>query len=259
MHVTASIRLINDTLLKTGRLTHRIIGVYGSDEKPAGAVTTAGVTRSGSPCLAKALYKMASQEDVPAIYVSQDAAKESCFGAMAWLGFAGFPPKVEHMFASDVPNPGSMCIKQTIALAKATLDDMGKFTPSGRYVVMAPLEQISDGADMKSVLCFGNAEQIRTIGGLVHFSESRAFTPIVAPWGSGCVNFVAFPAGMASGCPKDTAILSPFVPEGNGWFPSDMLALGIPAAMARRMADGYEASFASRKPEITYPAKKESI
>jgi hypothetical protein len=257
--MSSTIKSINEKLTKTGRLTHRIIGVYATDSKPAGAVTTAKVITNGGPCLAKALYKMASQPDVPAIYVSQDAAKESCFGAMGWFGFAAFPPKVENIFASDVPNPGSMCIKQTAAMAKATLDDMGRFTPPGKYVVMGALAEIDDGADLKSVLCFGNAEQIRTLGGLVHFSESKAFTPIIAPWGSGCANFVAFPAGMAPGCPKDAAILSPFVPEGNKWFPADMLALGIPAAMARRMADGYESSFAARKPEITYVETKEVL
>jgi hypothetical protein len=257
--MSAVIKSIDDKLTRTGRLTHRIIGVYGTDSKPAGAVTTAAVIRNGGPCLAKALFKMAARRDVPAIYLSADAAKETCFGAMAWFGFTAFPPQVENIFASDAPDPGSMCIKRTTAMAKATLDDMGKFTPPGRYVVMAPLDEIDDAASLKSVLCFGNAEQIRTLGGLIHFSESKAFTPIIAPWGSGCVNFVAFPAGMASGCPKDTAILSPFVPEGNRWFPADMLALGIPIDMARRMADGYESSFAARKPEITYYERKEML
>jgi len=257
--VSSTIKSINETLTKTGRLTHRIIGVYATDAKPAGAVTTAKVITNGGPCLAKALFKMASRRDTPAIYISEDAARESCFGAMAWFGFTAFPLRAELMFASDAPGEGSMCIKQTTAMAKATLDDMGRFTPPGKYVVMQALDEIDDRADLKSVLCFGNAEQIRTLGGLVHFSESKAFTPIIAPWGSGCVNFVAFPAGMASGCPKDTAILSPFVPEGNKWFPADMLALGIPAAMALRMAEAYESSFAVRKTEFTYVETKEVL
>lgn len=255
-----SIKIINETLMKTGPLTYRIIGVYGTDSKPASAVTTATVTRNGSPCLAKALFKMASQQDFPAIYISQDAAKESCFGAMAWFGFTSFPPKVENLFSSDSPSGNSMCIKQTSEICTATLNDMGKFTPAGKCVVMQPLEDMEENVSgLKSVLCFGNAEQIRNLGGLVHFSEPKAFTPIMAPWGSGCLTFVGYPAGMASNCPKDTAILSPFVPEGNKWFPSDMLALGIPIDMARRMADGYESSFAARKPEITYPGTKEVL
>jgi len=258
--LSASIKSINEKLVKTGRLTYRIIGVYGADAKPASAVTTAKVITRGGPCLAKALFKMAGQKGVRAVYVSEDAAKESCFGAMAWFGFVGFPPRVENMFSSEAPVSGSMCIKRTTELARATLDDMGQFTPAGRYVVMQALDDMDeDPKDMRSILCFGKAEQIRNLGALVHFGERKAFTPIMAPWGSGCANFVAFPAGMASGAPKDTAFVSPFVPEGNKWFPADMLALGIPIDMARRMADGYEASFAVRKPEITYPEKKEAL
>lgn len=140
-----------------------------------------------------------------------------------------------------------MCIKENTAICTATLSDMGKFTPAGKYVVMQALEDMDNNPkDMKSILCFGNSEQVRNLGGLIHFSEPRAFTPIMAPWGSGCATFVAFPAGIASGCPKETAILSPFVPEANKWFPVDMLALCIPIAMAQRMAEGYESSFAVR-------------
>ena len=47
--------------------------------------------------------------------------------------------------------------------------------------------------DIKSILCFGTAEQIRNLGGLIHFSEPRAFTPIMDPWGSGCAIFVPSP------------------------------------------------------------------
>ncbi len=257
--MSASIKEINERLTKTGRLNHRIIGVYAAAAKPASAVTTAKVTKSGSPCLARALFKMAIHEDFPAVYIGADTAKESCFGAMAWFGYTPFPPGVESMFVSDPPNPGSMCIKQNSDVCKATLADMGHFTPAGKYVVMQRLDEIGEGTDLRSVLCFGNSEQIRNLGGLIHFGEPKAFAPILAPWGSGCSTFAAFPAGIASGCPRDTALLSPFVPEGNKWFPADMLALGIPIAMARRMAEGYEASFAVRKPGITYPDMKEVL
>ena len=257
--MSASLKSINEKLGKAGRLTFKIIGAYATETKPADAVTAAKVIKKDIPCLAKALFKMASRQDVHAVYIGQDTASESCFGAMAWFAYTAFPPHVEKMFASDAPGVGSMCIKRTSEIASATLGDMGKFTPAGKYVVMRPLDEIPEDSDLLSILCFGNAEQIRTLGGLIHFSEPKAFTPIIAPWGSGCVNFVAFPAGIASGCPKDTAILSPFVPEGNIWFPTDLLALGIPIAMARRMAEGFESSFAVRKPEVTYLMAKEIL
>ena len=120
---------LTKSLTKTGRLDYRTIGVYTSDSKSSNAVTTASIIRNGNSCLAKALFKMASRKDVSAIYIREDVAKESCFGAMAWFGYTDFPPKVENMFTSDSPSGNLMFIKKNIAICTATLSDMGKFTP----------------------------------------------------------------------------------------------------------------------------------
>jgi hypothetical protein len=80
-----NIKTINEKLTKTGRLDHRIIGIYTADSKPSDAVTPASTIPNGNPCLGKALFKMASQRDVSAIYISEDVAKDSCFGVMTWF------------------------------------------------------------------------------------------------------------------------------------------------------------------------------
>ena len=255
-----SAKTISDTLTKAGRLTRRVIGVYARDERPAEAVAVSSVVASGHPCMAKALFKMAMRPGVPPIVVGRDTGGKSCPGLMMWFGFLPFPPGVEAMFSSDSADPDSFCIKRTSALAAATLRDMGTFTFAGKYVVMQALDDADDAMDgLRSVLCFGDAEQIRNLGALVHFDEARAFAPIVAPWGSGCATFVAFPAGMASDVPVNTAFLSPMVPEANAWLPADTFALGIPIGIAARMAEGYETSFAVRRPEMAYPAIKEEV
>jgi hypothetical protein len=255
-----SVKEINEKLTKTGPLQRRIIGVYACDVRPAAASPVASVIRNGNPCLAKALFKMSGDRDVPAVCVSEDVAGESCFGLMMWFGYHEFPPRIDLMFTSDSPSRDSFCIKRNSEICTATFRDIGEFSPIGKVVVLQPLDDF-DGSlgDPKSIVCFGGADQLRNLGALIHFGESRAFTPIMAPWGSGCSTFVAFPAGMASGCPKDTAFLSPVIPEANGWLPADVFALGIPIAMAARMAGDYESSFAVKKPELTYPAVKEPI
>jgi hypothetical protein len=251
---------INEKLTKTGRLEHRIIGVYGLAARPAAAVAPAAVIDEGTPCLAKALFKMASRRDVPAICVDAAAAGESCPGMLMWFGLIDFPPQIGRMFGSDSPSDDSFCIKRTGELAAATLRDMGRFTPCGEHIVMRPLADGDDDADgLKSILCFGHAEQLRNLGALIHFGEEKAFAPIVAPWGSGCATFVAFPAGMASGRPADTAFLSPVIPEANSWLPRDIFALSIPVAIARRMAADYDSSFAVRRPDLAYPPVKEKF
>lgn len=255
-----SVGNIHEKLMKTGPLKHRIIGVFGCDERPADAVTVGSVIKNGTPCLAKALFKMSSQPNVPPIYVSRDAAQETCPGVLMWFGFVEFPPMIEQMFTSDSPDTDSLCIKHNTELCTATFRDMGQFTPAGKYIVLRPIDGTDDGPGrLKSVLCFGDAQQIRNLGALVHYGAPKAFTPIMAPWGSGCSTFAGFPAGMASNAPKNTAFLSPVIPEANSWLPADTFALGIPIEIAARMADGYPSSFLVRQPSMAYPDTQEEI
>ena len=142
--MTINIKSINEKLTKTGKLDHRIIAVYTTDSKPTNAVTTASIIGNGNPCLAKTLFKMANKKDNSAIYIGEDAAKESCFGAMAWFGYTSFPPKIENMFTSDSPSSNSMFIKKNTAICTATLSDMGKFISAGKYVVMQALEDMDN-------------------------------------------------------------------------------------------------------------------
>jgi hypothetical protein len=242
-----SIKTMNDNIVKAGGLDHRIIGIYSQDTEPAGAVTVAKVVKEGNPCVAKALFTMAANKDVPAIYVGGEAFKECCWATPGWFGYKSFPPKVEQMFASDSPNPNSWALKKSMDICRETLGDIGRITPPGKYVVMRALSDAGDTtAGLLSILCFGKTAQIKNLGALIHFSESKIFTPIMAPWGSGCSMFVTYPAGLASNGPKDTAFLSPMSPESNDWLPKDILALGIPIDMAVRMAEGYEKSFLAK-------------
>jgi hypothetical protein len=63
---------------------------------------------------------------------------------------------------------------------------------------------------------------------------------------------------MAKGAPKDTAFIGPTAPDGNSWFPADMMAIGIPAKVAYRMANDVERSFVVKCVETTYPKKRDS-
>ena len=77
----------------------------------------------------------------------------------------------------------------------------------------ASAADIAGNSSVLSVVCFGSAEQIRNLCALVHFDETRIFDPIMAPWGSHCSLFVAYPSGMAANAPKNTAFLGPNAPE----------------------------------------------
>lgn len=258
--MSLSIREVNDKLVKAGRLQYRPICVYGTDEVPKGAFQVSAVIRAGHRCLAKALVKMAIYEDIPPIFIGHGTLDGCCFGAASTLGFKPFPPMMRDLMSAESTSGNSAYLKASDAVSDKTIENLGKITPPGKYVVMQACADADDVAhDILSVLCFGTAEQIRNLCGLIHFSDPNPFGSIIAPWGPHCAVFVAYPSGMAENAPKDTAFIGPTEPDGNDWFPPDLLALSMPIEMARRISVDYESSFAAKKPEMTFPESREKL
>lgn len=255
-----SLHDINNKLVSAGRLQYRPIYVYGSDTVPKGAYQVSSVITTGHRCMAKALLKMAIYDEVPPLFIGTDALNGCCFGAAATLGFTSFPPMMRDLMSAESKSGDSMYMKSSDETCDKTIANLGKITPPGKYVVMAPSTFIDDTShNVLSVLCFGSAEQIRNLCGLIHFRTTDPFSSIIAPWGPHCAVFVAYPAGMAEKAPKNTAFIGPTEPDGNDWFPPDLMALSMPLGMARRISEDCEASFAEKRPEAAYPPVREKV
>ena len=253
-----SIHDINDRLVAAGKLEHRPIYVYGSDNIPKGAMQVSALLTTGHRCLAKAIFKQSVNEGIPPLYLGKDALKGCCYGAQSWLGFITFPKSMEDMLTGK-SDAEAMFLKSSPEVCRKSLQNIGKITPPADYIVMSTDADLKGHEKVLSVVCFGSAEQIRNLCALVHFSETRIFEPIMAPWGSHCSLFVAYPAGMAENAPKDTAFLGPNAPDGNSWFPEDIMALSMPIGMARRISEDYGNSFAVKAPEMTFPKSREIV
>lgn len=253
------IKDLNEKLVRAGRLEYRPIYVYGTEETPKGAYQVSSVVTQGHRCLAKALLKMAIHEEVPPLYIGKDAFSGCCFGAASTLGFTPFPPMMRDLMSAESTTGDSMYLKSSDAVCEKTIANLGRITPPGKYVVMAPAEHINETNNVLSVLCFGSSEQIRNLCGLIHFRTTDPFGSIIAPWGPHCAIFVAYPAGMAEKAPKDTAFIGPTEPDGNDWFPPDMMALSMPIGMARRISEDCKASFVEKRPEVAYPMAREKV
>ena len=76
------------------------------------------------------------------------------------------------------------------------------------------------------------------------------------PWGPSCSTFITYPAGMVENAPKDSAFVGPQDPTQNRSLPLDMMAIGIPAGLAIRMAENLDSSFAVRRPEVAFPRRE---
>jgi hypothetical protein len=256
--MSLSIRDINDKLVRAGRLEYRPICVYGTGQVPVGAYQVSSVITKGHRCLARALLKMAIDDNVPPLYIGKDALKGCCSGAASTLGFRPFPRSMKALMSAETKGRGSMFLKASDDVCDKTIANLGKITPPGKYVVMMPCADADDrNHDILSVLCFGTAEQVRNLCGLIHFRTVEPFSSIIAPWGPHCAIFVAYPAGMSDRAPTDTAFIGPTEPDGNDWFPPDLMALSIPIGLARRISEDCESSFVGKKPEVAYPAARE--
>jgi len=251
-HLTA--KEVGERLARAGRLELKPLCVYGADEVPPGVVTVPDVVKAGHRCLAKALLLVAAGE-ADGVYVGPGAMKGICPGALCWLGLTAFPEDICNDLSTGGDDP--LYLKESPACAAWTLKKMGKVASLHRHLVMQACEKAAVARPL-SYLCFGSAEQVRDLCGLLHFDADAPFGQIDAPWGSHCATFVAYPAGLTGGAPKHTAFLGPTAPDGNPWFPRDMMALSMPAKIACRMAADVDRSFVVKCAETTFPKKRDA-
>jgi hypothetical protein len=246
-------REIGDRLVSAFMLAARPLAVYGTDTMPAGAVHLAEVNR----CLAVSMFRMATEKQVEAVYLTAGEQEGCCPGGLTHMGFST-PPEYIRYFVStgraDIMNGAAEFLKASPELVERSLAAEGTITPPGKYLVIRSCDSLPEkDPGIRSICCFGNAEQIRNMAALVHFDRDDPFSPVIVPWGPSCSTFISYPAGMASAAPKNTAFMGPQDPTQNHSLPPDMMALGIPAGMARKMVANLDSSFIIRRPKVAFP------
>jgi hypothetical protein len=243
-------REIGERLKAAFRLTTRPLAVYGSETLPAGISPMNGVNR----CFAVSLFRMATGNEVSAIYVSAETGEGCCPGGLYHVGYIPVPGDIRYFVSTgrkDVRGGAAEYLKASPDLVEQCTLAAGPIHPPGKYLIVQACETLPDaGPGVRSLCCFGTGEQIRNMAALIHFS------PVIVPWGSSCSTFITFPAGLAENTPRDTAFMGPQDPTQNHSLPPDMMALGIPAGMAERMVKNLDASFITRRPQVAFPRHK---
>jgi len=249
----SSISKIGARFAAAFRLSAQPIAVYGAEEVPADAVPLPSVHR----CIAVATFRMATgKTDAPALYLGGDVKAGCCPGGLAHMGLTGRPDDVRWFVStgrSDVRGGAAEYLKASPELVDACFERAGRITLPGRYLVIRPCRTVTDDAAVRSLCLFGTAEEVRNIAALVHFDRADPFSPVLAPWGPACATFVSYPAGMTAGAPPDTVFIGPTDPTVNYALPPDILGVGIPAEVARRMAANLDDSFLVRRPNVAFP------
>jgi hypothetical protein len=246
-------RTIGSKLASAFRLSTRPLAVYGSEVLPAGIPPMAGVNR----CFAVSLYRMAAGHEISGIYVSADTSEGCCMGGLYHVGYIPVPGEIKYFVSTgrkDVRGGAAEYLKAGPELVERCTMAAGPIHPPGKYLVVQPCETLTDPEpSIRSLCCFGTAEQIRNMAALIHFDRTDPFSPVIVPWGSSCSTFITFPARLAQNTPHDTAFMGPQDPTQNHSLPPDTMALGIPAEMAVRMAGNLDASFVTRRPQVAFP------
>jgi hypothetical protein len=249
-----NVQELGKKLVKAGRLKLRPLCVYGTDEIPLGAMPSYTVDR----CIAKAVYAIALFEEPPKLYV--DASHDQCcLGGMVWMGFNEPHPLLKYFVTTGTPEfrgGAAEHLKATPELFEEQRKRSGKVTPPGKYIVIEPCTSEVAGDKVRSIILFAGSEQIRNLCGLAQFNSSDPFFKTLIPAGATCSMMITFPAGMAENAPKDSAYLGPTDPTGNSWLPPELMIIGIPIALAQRMAVDLDESFICKRSKIAYPENR---
>ncbi|MCE5298447.1 MAG: DUF169 domain-containing protein [Methanoregulaceae archaeon] len=248
-----SVRVVGKEIATACRLSTEPLAVYGSDSVPEGAVHLHEVHR----CIAAAMVKMATERGVSAFYLGSDAKTGCCPGGLSHTGYITRPPAISFFVSTGrpgIPDAPAEYLKASPGLVDQCFDAEGKITPLGKYLVVRTCASVPDSVKgVKAISCFGNAEQIRNLSALVHFDRADPFSPVLVPWGPACATVVTYPAGMAEHAPAESAFLGPQDPTVNWALSPDLMAIGLPIGVARRIAENLNESFIAKRPSVAFP------
>jgi len=241
------------------RLSTRPLAVYGSEVLPASIPPMTRINR----CFAVSMYRMATVNEISAIYVSADTSEDCCLGGLYHMGYIPIPDEIKYFVSTgrkDVRGGAAEYLKADPELVESCMLLAGPIHPPGKYLIVQACETLPDpGPAIRSLCCFGTAEQIRNIAALIHFDRDDPFSPVIVPWGSACSTYITFPAGLADKTPLDTAFMGPQDPTQNHSLPPEMMAIGIPVDMAERMEKNLDASFIIRRPQVAFPNHEKQL
>jgi len=254
-----SISEIGRVLALACRLTAKPLCVYGSSKIPDGVAPSTSI----SSCIARSIVTVAFHADTRAIYVSRDMPETCCGGGLAQFGLIEFNPDIKYFVSTGTRgfrNGAAEYLRASPELVEESWKRMGKITPPDRYLVIRPCRDLQNqNPGVRSILCFGVAEQIRNMCSLAQFRSSEPFQQVLVPQGASCASFVSYAAGMVEHAPADAVFVGPCDPTGNYWFPEDHLSLAIPIKVARQMADDIEESFLTKRATVAYPTTRTQV
>jgi len=248
-------KTIGEKLTQAARLPGRAVCVFGSEDPKQGSVLIASV----DSCLARAVFKISSERDAPAVYFGTEAKAGMCPGGQRWCGVTSATSTIKYFVSTgrpDVMGGAAEYLKPSPDAAERFFAAPGKIAFPSKYLNIAGWDQLDENQDVLSFILIGKAESMRNVGGLVQYTFEDIFSSMVMPSGPACASMITYAAGLSEKAPRNTAFVGPVDPTGNAWFPPEMLSMAIPFEMAAKMGENLEDSFLTKRPEVALPVKR---
>lgn len=249
-----SIRELGERFSDAFGLSARPVCIRVRDSVPEGAAPVTSVDR----CIAAAIILMAHDRTIPPLYIGEEERQGCCPGGQAYLGLAPQLAQTRYFVSTGSPEyrgGEAAYLKASPTLVERSFRALGRITFPGRYIVFETCEGILDDDGALAICCFGTAEQVRNLAALVHFDRDDPFSAVIGAWGPACATFVTYPAGIAERAPREAAFIGPHDPTFNARMQPDMMAFGIPVAVARRMAENIGRSFVAKRRGVAFPER----
>ena len=172
-----------------------------------------------------------------------DAEHSGCFGASRYLGFSDQLREGFEFFLS-YGIPGKLegeRYKKTPELVKEFLADSPPLPATGKYCILAPLEELASFDGVEAVAFLVTPDQLAGLFTLCNFL-SADHNAVIAPFGAGCGTIIAEPRRQAlSEDPK--GVIGMFDPSARPCVPADALSFSAPTKLILEMAENIGESF----------------
>lgn len=146
-------------------------------------------------------------------------------------GVPGTPIEGEHY----LPSPDSM---------RAFMDESAPPPATGKYCVLKPLDQFTNGDSALSVTFFARPEAMTGLHSLACYAAGH-HQAVVSPFGAGCTSIVAWPLAYARQG-LERAVIGGFDVSARKFMKTDELTLSIPLSLYRKMLDALDSSALTR-------------
>jgi len=228
--------------------------VYESGSAPTKSRPFSQVDR----CLAKATYLCANGAVGP-LHLGLQARNGICPGGQFWTGLSGMSEGLKHFISCGSPSfrdGAAEHLKRDPEMVTSSLSRVGRIRAPDDFLCIVPCQDYQPGAGRpRAVLIFADAESTRNLLALHHYGTPEVFTSSGAPWGPSCASFLSYPAGLSPNCPDHMTVIGPVDPTGNEWLPPNIMSLGIPIDVVKRMTSDLDGSFLVKRPTVAFPVR----